>query len=122
MIIYKQYFLIFNIFITVTYQICKVAPKHQKSLKKIAFEGMIWLPKFWDYICKFAYNLYYNTYEIRYWEPEKNRSRLADFVCFIICFTFQCIRWPDSSSTVILSADLERVPLDYLYLSLGREL
>ena len=81
MIIYKQYFLIFNIFITVTYQICKVAPKHQKSLKKIAFEDIIWLPKFWDYICKFAYNLYYNTYEIRYWEPEKNRSRLADFVC-----------------------------------------
>ena len=71
MIIYKQYFLIFNIFITVTYQICKMAPKHQKSLKKIAFEEIIQLPKFWDYICKFAYNLYYNTYEIRYWEPEK---------------------------------------------------
>ena len=48
-----------------------MAPKHQKSLKKIAFEDIIWLPKFWDYICKFAYNLYYNTYEIRYWEPEK---------------------------------------------------
>jgi len=86
MIIYKQYFLIFNIFITVTYQIRKVAPKHQKSLKIIAFEDIIWLPKFWDYICKFAYNLYYNTYEIRYGEPEKNRSRLADFVCFQITY------------------------------------